>query len=296
MKQVATVALGVAEERLKAIEVSNEQVKKQLEDSQTEQLTRQTDDYENKRSLIRKQNETEVMQLLKQHAREKMDIQNAHSRELQSLEKAIELESQLHEKSLHKSQVASHAKSEFLSFVCHELRNPLSAIVAVVDMLLSNNQMDMDTDTEEHIQSVKHESELMCAIVNDVLDFAKIEARMLVLEPVKFNVHNMVHDLVREQKLSAKKTRPNISLTFKIGEDVPQLVVTDPVRIGQVLLNLVSNAVKFTYNGSINVSLMAGRSVGSDSKMLDFTVKDTGVGRPHRGGARDRGHLHHHHR
>ena len=278
MKKAAMVALGVAEERLKAIEVSNEQAKKQLEDSQTEQLTRLTDDYENKRSLIRKQNETEVMQLLKQHAREKMDIQNAHSRELQSLEKAIELESQLHEKSLHKSQVASHAKSEFLSFVCHELRNPLSAIVAVVDMLLSNNQVDMDTDTQEHIQSVKQESELMCAIVNDVLDFAKIEARMLVLEPVKFNVHNMVHDLVREQKLSAKKTRPNISLTFKIGEDVPQLVVTDPVRIRQVLLNLVSNAVKFTYNGSINVSLTAGRSVGSDSKMLDFTVKDTGVG------------------
>ena len=296
MKKAAMVALGVAEERLKAIEVSNEQVKKQLEDSQTEQLTRLTDDYENKRSLIRKQNETEVMQLLKQHTREKMDIQNAHSRELQSLEKAIELESQLHEKSLHKSQVASHAKSEFLSFVCHELRNPLSAIVAVVDMLVNNNQMDMDTDTQEHIQSVKQESELMCAIVNDVLDFAKIEARMLVLEPVKFNVHNMVHDLVREQKLSAKKTRPNISLTFKIEEDVPQLVVTDPVRIRQVLLNLVSNAVKFTYNGSINVSLMAGRSVGSDSKMLDFTVKDTGVGRPHRGGARDRGHLHHHHR
>ena len=278
MKKAAMVALGVAEERLKAIEVSNEQAKKQLEDSQTEQLTRLTDDYENKRSLIRKQNETEVMQLLKQHAREKMDIQNAHSRELQSLEKAIELESQLHEKSLHKSQVASHAKSEFLSFVCHELRNPLSAIVAVVDMLVNNNQMDMDTDTQEHIQSVKQESELMCAIVNDVLDFAKIEARMLVLEPVKFNVHNMVHDLVREQKLSAKKTRPNISLTFKIGEDVPQLVVTDPVRIRQVLLNLVSNAVKFTYQGSIKLSLKAGKATGPDTMMLEFSVKDTGVG------------------
>ncbi len=103
-------------------------------------------------------NESEVVHLLKQHAREKVDIQNAHSRELQSLEKSIDLESEFRERSLHKSQVASNAKSEFLSFVCHELRNPLSAIVAVVDMLLSNSQKDMNAETHEHMQSVKEET------------------------------------------------------------------------------------------------------------------------------------------
>ena len=233
-------------------------------------------DYEEKRSRERKYNETEVLHLMRQHASEKQDIQKAHVRELQLLENSIALESQLHQKSLHKSQVASHAKSEFLSFVCHELRNPLSAIVAVVDMLLSNNQMD--TDTQEHIQSVKEESDLMCAIVNDVLDFAKIEARMLVLEPVNFNIHSMVHDLTREQKLSAKRTRPNVELSFEIGEDVPAMVNTDPVRIRQVLLNLVSNAVKFTYQGSITVSLLAGKATGPNTMTLEFSVADTGVG------------------
>ena len=243
-----------------------------------EELTRVREDYENKRSIVRKHNEDHVLHLIKQHSREKNDIQNAHSRELQLLEKAIELESQLHEKSLHKSQVASHAKSEFLSFVCHELRNPLSAIVAVVDMLVNNNQMDMDTDTQEHIQSVKQESELMCAIVNDVLDFAKIEARMLVLEPVNFSIQSMIQDLVREQRLSAKKTRPNVEVNFEIGPDIPGMVNTDPVRIRQVLLNLVSNAVKFTYQGSIKLSLKAGKATGPDTMMLEFSVKDTGVG------------------
>ncbi|QDZ17492.1 signal transduction histidine kinase [Chloropicon primus] len=278
MREAARLALVQAEARLSDIEGKNAEVSKALADGHGRELTKMNEDFETKRSIIRKQNETEVMDLLKQHAGEKMDIQNAHSRELQSLEKAIELESQLHEKSLHKSQVASHAKSEFLSFVCHELRNPLSAIVAVVDMMLSNSQMEMDTDTQEHIQSVKEESELMCAIVNDVLDFAKIEARMLVLDPVNFNVHGMVHDLIREQRLSAKKTRPNIELSFDIGEDVPAMVNTDPVRIRQVLLNLVSNAVKFTYQGSIRVLLTAGRAAGPDTMLLEFCVKDTGVG------------------
>ena len=278
MKEQAALALKQAEDRLHKIEQENSEVEENMARAQDEELTRVREDYENKRSIVRKHNEDHVLHLIKQHSREKNDIQNAHSRELQLLEKAIELESQLHEKSLHKSQVASHAKSEFLSFVCHELRNPLSAIVAVVDMLVNNNQMDMDTDTQEHIQSVKQESELMCAIVNDVLDFAKIEARMLVLEPVNFSIQSMIQDLVREQRLSARKTRPNIEVNFEIGPDIPGMVNTDPVRIRQVLLNLVSNAVKFTYQGSIKLSLKAGKATGPDTMMLEFSVKDTGVG------------------
>lgn len=276
MRDQAKYALEQAELRLLNIEKQNEDIQTNLSNSHESEALRVQDEYEEKRGLIRKQNENEIMHLLKQHAREKLDIQNAHSRELQSLEKSIELESQLHQKSLHKSQVASQAKSEFLSFVCHELRNPLSAIVAVVDMLLSNSQMDVNT--QEHIQSVKQESELMCAIVNDVLDFAKIEARMLVLEPVDFNIHNMVIDLVREQKLSAKKSRPNVDLNYVIGDDVPHVVHTDPVRIRQVLLNLVSNAVKFTFQGSIVVILNAGKATGPDEMLVKFSVKDTGVG------------------
>ena len=278
MKEQAALALKQAEDRLHKIEQENSEVEENMAKAHDEELTRVREDYENKRSIVRKHNEDHVLHLIKQHSREKNDIQNAHSRELQLLEKAIELESQLHEKSLHKSQVASHAKSEFLSFVCHELRNPLSAIVAVVDMLVNNNQMDMDTDTQEHIQSVKQESELMCAIVNDVLDFAKIEARMLVLEPVNFSIQSMIQDLVREQRLSAKKTRPNVEVNFEIGPDIPGMVNTDPVRIRQVLLNLVSNAVKFTYQGSIKISLKAGKATGPDTMMLEFSVKDTGVG------------------
>ncbi|QDZ23771.1 signal transduction histidine kinase [Chloropicon primus] len=278
MREQAQDALKTAEERLHNIETQNVEIEEALFKSHEEEMDRVRTDYESKRNIVRKHNEDEVLHLIKQHAQEKSDIQKAHARELQLLESSIELETQLHQKSLHKSQVASHAKSEFLSFVCHELRNPLSAIVAVVDMLVNNNQMDMDEDTQEHIQSVKQESELMCAIVNDVLDFAKIEARMLVLEPVEFSIKSMVHDLVREQKLSAKKTRPNIELGFEIDDEIPQMIKSDPVRIRQVLLNLVSNAVKFTYHGSIMLSLKCGLATGPDTMMLEFSVKDTGVG------------------
>ena len=276
IKENAAKALVTAEQRMKSIESMHEDsIRKQLNTDEAE-TKRMQEEYEERRGATRKSNELEIMDLLKLHAKEKLDIQSAHQREMESLEKSLELETQLHKKSLHKSQVASQAKSEFLSFVCHELRNPLSAIVAVVDMLLSNSLLD--NDTQEHIATVKQESELMCAIVNDVLDFAKIEARMLVLEPTDFNVHLLTLDLVREQQLSAKKTRPKIVLEHDIDSNVPELINTDPIRIRQVLLNLVSNAVKFTFDGTITVKLSVEKRIDDKSLLIQFSVRDTGVG------------------
>ena len=100
--------------------------------------------------------------------------------------------------------VASEAKSEFLSFVCHELRNPLSGIIAIVDMLMDNKKLK--GEQLDSVSTIKQESELMCAIVNDVLDYAKIEANMLILDPVEFDVHGMISKALGEQKEIAKRS------------------------------------------------------------------------------------------
>ena len=231
-------------------------------------------EFENRKSLFRQANEQRTMELIKTHSKEKGDIQAAHERELESVRRSIELEKELHSKSLSETQVASQAKSEFLSFVCHELRNPLSGIVAIVDMLLGSKLSD---DLKNHIDTIKHESELMCAIVNDVLDFAKIEANMLVLDPVMMKLHKTVEEMVKEQQLIALKMKPDLEVRCVIARDVPKQIVTDPIRLRQVLLNLISNAIKFTFQGSVTVIVSAEAQKGS-LYTIKFEVVDTGVG------------------
>lgn len=231
-------------------------------------------EYENRKSLYRQANEQRTMELIKTHNREKGDIQMAHERELEVLKKSIELEKELHTRSLSETQVASQAKSEFLSFVCHELRNPLSGIVAIVDMLLGAK---LSVELKNHIDTIKHESELMCAIVNDVLDFAKIEANMLVLDPVQMELTKTVSEMVNEQKLIAFKTKPDVDIVCTIDPNVPAKIVTDPIRLRQVLLNLISNAIKFTFNGSVMVHVSAEGYKASKAS-IKFEIVDTGVG------------------
>ena len=233
-----------------------------------------SDEFENRKAVYRQANETRTMELIKTHNREKGDIMAAHEREFEALKRSIELEKELHSKTLSETQVASQAKSEFLSFVCHELRNPLSGIVAIVDMLL---KAKMNDDLKNHIDTIKHESELMCAIVNDVLDFAKIEANMLVLDPVRMELHKTVEDMVAEQQLIAHKTKPDVEILCSIARDVPKFVVTDPIRLRQVLLNLISNAIKFTFHGSIRIVVSVESQKGKDFG-IKFEVIDTGVG------------------
>ena len=245
---------------------------------QASNIKNMTDDFDSSRARARALNEQKTVELITTHAREKADILRAQQRELQSVQKSIELERQLHSRSLSETQVASQAKSEFLSFVCHELRNPLSGIVAIVDMLLRTND-SLSSEQRMHIDTIKSESELMCAIVNDVLDFAKIEANMLTLDLAKMDVHRTINEMVAEQHLIAKRTKPEVNVIADIAEDVPHFVVTDSIRLRQVLLNLISNAIKFTFQGNITVRVILVNVVSERSQaVVKFEVEDTGVG------------------
>ena len=292
------------------------------------------------------------MSLIKLHNKEKNEMKGAHLRELENLDKSIQVEKQLHAQSISETQVASQAKSEFLSFVCHELRNPLSGIMAIVDMLIGSGKMHGDVaDSVTTIKQVRvgptplasltfhsfpslspqpslplslslpwslpvavcaacadkrfpssvlpfhlsfppslplllslpslchplpQESELMCAIVNDVLDYAKIEANMLVLDPVVFDVHKMIKELVKEQMIVAKRSCPDVAMRYDIDKNVPVMIEGDKLRLRQVLLNLISNSIKFTFQGSIVVKVELDTNVNK----VKFSVSDSGIGIP----------------
>ena len=275
-KKEAEEAIKIAKDEIKLLADRLESEKdKAMNDHKTED-EKTIKDYEEKKAATRHAQEVEMMNLIKLHNREKGEMKNAHLRELENLNKSIQIEKQLHEQSLSESQVASEAKSEFLSFVCHELRNPLSGIVAIVDMLIDNKKLK--GEVAESVRTIKQESELMCAIVNDVLDYAKIEANMLVLDPVDFNVRSMISKAMSEQKEVAKRSCPDVEMKFEIDPAVPKMIKADTTRMRQVLLNLVSNSIKFTFQGFIKVKVELDKD--TFRKRLKFSVSDSGIGIP----------------
>ena len=275
-KEEAEAAIKVAKDEIRMLSERLEADKEKKLQDHKEEDERTINEYEEKKSQSRYAFEQEMMNLIKLHNREKNEMKNAHLRELESLNKSIQIEKQLHDQSLSESQVASEAKSEFLSFVCHELRNPLSGIVAIVDMLIDNKRLK--GEVAESVRTIKQESELMCAIVNDVLDYAKIEANMLLLDPVEFNFHDMMAKAMADQKEVAKVSCPDVKMSFEIDPAVPQIIKADSVRMRQVLLNLVSNSIKFTFQGFIKVKVELEKE--SFRKKLKFSVSDSGIGIP----------------
>lgn len=165
---------------------------------------------------------------------------------------------------------ASKAKSNFLANMSHEIRTPISGILGITEMLLGQAG-GMGTN---YLQMIRDSAESLMNIVNDVLDFSKIEANRIEIERQTFNTREMLDKIVNPFRLQAE--RKGIALLVQVASEVPVQAYADAHRIGQVLVNLLSNALKFTENGSVEVSLDMGESKGSQA--LRFTVRDTGIG------------------
>jgi signal transduction histidine kinase/CheY-like chemotaxis protein/HPt (histidine-containing phosphotransfer) domain-containing protein len=173
-----------------------------------------------------------------------------------------------------KIEAANRAKTEFLATMSHEIRTPLNGIMPILEILKDSK---LDAEQKSLVKTAVASSHHLLRIINDILDFAKVESGKLELESVEFNLRDLVHSITDLMGRAAEQR--GLKLSVAITDEVPLQVRGDPIRLRQVLTNLLSNAIKFTERGGIRVEVERRRSTRREVELL-FSVSDTGIGIP----------------
>jgi PAS domain S-box-containing protein len=172
------------------------------------------------------------------------------------------------------AESANRAKSEFLANMSHEIRTPINGILGMTQLAI---EADSPVQQREYLELVRTSGEALLALINNVLDLSKIEAGRLELERISFELETLVQQTVTSMAWQAHEK--SISLTTRVHAGVPSVVLGDPSRLRQVLVNLLANALKFTDRGHVAIEVFVEATVGADIA-LHFTVEDTGIGIP----------------
>lgn len=173
------------------------------------------------------------------------------------------------------AEAANRAKDEFLANISHEIRTPLTAILGFTD-LLADPQLRAD-ERREHVETIRRNGEHLLSLINNLLDMSKIEAQRMQVEMMLVPLERVVSDVMSMMRPSAEMR--GIELSVMHDEQLPVFILTDPLRLRQVLINLLSNAIKFTQRGSVSLHVSASQGV-NDTVDLCFQVRDTGIGIP----------------
>ena len=172
------------------------------------------------------------------------------------------------------AEKATRAKSDFLSVMSHEIRTPLNAIISLSHIMELDNK---DEEMKEYIHALKFSAESLHSLINDILDYNKIEAGKLRLESIEFSLIDLLKNLAESFKYKANSK--GIEMRIEIGEHLPDRLSGDPTRLTQILNNLIGNAIKFTHEGYVHIKASL-KGIKDDQATVSFSVKDTGIGIP----------------
>ena len=209
---------------------------------------------------------------LEEHRDHLEDLVEQRTRELQVVNRRLETAQQAMAAARQAAEDANKAKGDFLANMSHEIRTPMNAVIGFAQLALKT---EMSAQQRDYLSKIQNAGVSLLGVINDILDFSKIEAGKLEMEHVDFSLDLVLETVTTFASQGALKG--GLELLFNVPDDVPAYLVGDPHRLGQVLINLVANAVKFTREGEIELRVTQSERAG-DKVKLRFAVRDTGIG------------------
>lgn len=204
-----------------------------------------------------------LLKVIEQERKVLGELRKSEVRRTEKMRKAKEL-----------ADEANKGKSAFLAVVSHEIRTPMTGIMGMVRMLLNSN---LTKEQNEYAQTIQDSSDAMLALLNDILDFEKIEQGKMTFENISFDLHRLIQGV--GTLMQGHAVQKGIKLQSKMGESLPQFVMGDPTRLRQVLLNLTGNAVKFTQEGGVTITAeLMKENKENNTYEIYFSVTDNGIG------------------